>query len=462
MATSYLQDLKEVPIVVVSRRANTPVVIASLLRELAPEADMPTVLDLNSLPDARDYKGLVSTLTGSDVDDPKKAAAELAMAFVEDNLRLWIEAFDLFEVSSESETFFKALGKALKVLVQTDVISTPQLVVTGRTTPMKIWAELIRDNTAVVVNDSGVEVRYTAQMLYNQEGNRRTIVELRVLGGDYYSWVNGVPQNEYDGHQPKDFWLMLVLKGLVTRAEFFEVLWPNLPEKEQVNVFHVTKRKVAEVFDVKLPAKYDSGLYTVDGDKVVVFYDLGDFIDNYKAATEALLNGEDVDWNSIPNIPYSAIMPDMTLPWFTTQRDKYLGDIADVRREQAVQKYNQADSPTELLEAAVYLARAFNLNPVADEPVFKMLVETLLALSEYEMVLYAAANYVAIASFAIAYDIVDIVKSAFEKLVQEHSDNGNYQLVVETADKYNALGLDIPKAVANLIKSAQRQVRKQK
>lgn len=69
--------------------------------------------------------------------------------------------------------------------------------------------------------------------------------------------VDGVAVNNWDGVIPREVFFIFILFAAVfnpervgrglTRDEIFTHIWPGLSVKDATNVFHVTKRKIAEV-----------------------------------------------------------------------------------------------------------------------------------------------------------------------------------------------------------------------
>lgn len=75
----------------------------------------------------------------------------------------------------------------------------------------------------------------------------------------------------WDGRLPQALFHFLVDKYPVTRDEIFLAFWPELSVKEATNVFHVTKRKIAQAVGTEV-TRYASGFYWL-ADNLELFHD---------------------------------------------------------------------------------------------------------------------------------------------------------------------------------------------
>jgi two-component SAPR family response regulator len=69
---------------------------------------------------------------------------------------------------------------------------------------------------------------------------------------------------------------IFVDRGIVTRDEIFQSFWPELPEREATNIFHVTKRKVHALLGFNLMV-YQNGYYCI-APEIDLRYDVSLFL----------------------------------------------------------------------------------------------------------------------------------------------------------------------------------------
>ncbi len=88
--------------------------------------------------------------------------------------------------------------------------------------------------------------------------------------------VDGVEIGDWEGQLPRALFYFFVDRGIATRSEIFQSLWPDLPEREATNVFHVTKRKIHALLGFNLMV-YQDGYYRV-APEIDLRYDVSLFL----------------------------------------------------------------------------------------------------------------------------------------------------------------------------------------
>ncbi|MDZ4770778.1 MAG: BTAD domain-containing putative transcriptional regulator [Chloroflexota bacterium] len=105
--------------------------------------------------------------------------------------------------------------------------------------------------------------------------------------------IDGRVIEQWSGSLPRTLFFFLMDRGLMTRAEIFETFWPDMKIVDATNVFHVTKRKIAEVLKLKAGqsiTQFDSGYYHIAGE-LQVAYDVNQFTELYTRAQ--MMDGEE-------------------------------------------------------------------------------------------------------------------------------------------------------------------------
>jgi two-component SAPR family response regulator len=218
-----------------------------------------------------------------DTQDPallgKALAADLALLKL-DPITLYIDELDRIPMDDAFNTFIIALVKALPEKVQ--------VAFSSRLLMYQPWIDMVARGDAVVL---GTEYRRN-DVMFTIEANPRPQLEVYALGRGH-ALVNGQQITNWDGALPRNLFFYFIDHPLVTRDEIFKAFWPDLPIKEATNVFHVTKRKIAERISGKINdggnyelTQYNSGFY-IPSDKMVRHYDIEDFVDAVERAISA-------------------------------------------------------------------------------------------------------------------------------------------------------------------------------
>jgi len=100
------------------------------------------------------------------------------------------------------------------------------------------------------------------QMLLNYaQHSSSTVLEVRSFGKGQVI-LNGRHIENWDGVLPRLLFFYLADRGMATRSDIFNTFWPQLSGREATNVFHVTKRKINEIFGIDFTV-YWSGYYRI-------------------------------------------------------------------------------------------------------------------------------------------------------------------------------------------------------
>ncbi len=149
--------------------------------------------------------------------------------------------------------FQTALGRALP--------DGAHLLLLGRYYDRQRWQPMI---------DAGLAVRLEAPP------SNRSHQPREVYGFGSGRVINhGIPVTEWDGPLPRNLFFYFADHPMVTRHEVFQTFWPRMKLKDAINVFHVTKRKVAERVGLEF-ATYESGFYRTES-TFSIYYDVAQF-----------------------------------------------------------------------------------------------------------------------------------------------------------------------------------------
>jgi DNA-binding SARP family transcriptional activator len=166
-----------------------------------------------------------------------------------------------------------------------------QVAFNARSLTHQPWYDLVGHGEAVVM---GREQRQD-EGLFTLPTTRKPQLEVYALGRGYVL-VNGQLITNWDGALPRNLFYFFIDRTLVTRAEIFQIFWPQLPVKEATNVFHVTKRKISERISVRVNpqesfelTRYDSGFYK-PSDKLIRHYDVASF---QTTMEQAMMTGDE-------------------------------------------------------------------------------------------------------------------------------------------------------------------------
>ncbi len=124
------------------------------------------------------------------------------------------------------------------------------------------WQEWIARGDAGVL---GREWRTTTGM-FSIDEYKRPLLEVFTFG-EGRVLINGYEITQWDGVLPRNLFFYLIDRPLCTRDEIFKTFWSTLSVREATNVFHVTKRKIADrlsrepnIGNIEL-TQYRSGYY---------------------------------------------------------------------------------------------------------------------------------------------------------------------------------------------------------
>ncbi|MCS7072607.1 MAG: bacterial transcriptional activator domain-containing protein [Anaerolinea sp.] len=256
-------------------------------------------------------------------------SADLGQALAEDlneyskstgrSVILYIDELDRLPMARDFEAFANALVEELDRRVQ--------IAFNSRMLRQQPWYSLVRSGKAVVL---GAELRKD-DMFFTVEDEPKPQLEVYAFGRGH-ALVNGRPISSWDGALPRNLFFFFIDRPLVTRAEIFETFWPDLSIKEATNVFHVTKRKIAERISAQIDdgnnyelTQYLSGYY-LPSDKVIRHYDVADFVDSISRAQasensheQAILYMRAIDLYRAP------FLQTIDMPWIQERREALRG-----------------------------------------------------------------------------------------------------------------------------------------
>src|SRR5258708_4078181 len=185
-------------------------------------------------------------LSGSGKRRPDLATAlaqDLAQAGVD---CLVLDQVDYLTADEATRDFVEQLAQKL---------SGQRVICLGRWLDHRLWLPLVQQGQAVVLGDAG----FAAGSL-----DKPHLDIYALSGGEVL--LNGLPIREWGGPLAHHLFLYLLSHPLVTRDEIFQTFWPRLSTKEATNVYHVTKRKIAELIGGELTTN-KGGLYRLSANR---------------------------------------------------------------------------------------------------------------------------------------------------------------------------------------------------
>jgi DNA-binding SARP family transcriptional activator len=195
---------------------------------------------------------------------------------------------------------------------------------------------------------------------YPRRDRSRRLVEVYAYGGGRVV-VDGVDITGWRGSLPWRLFFYFIDRGLLTRSQIFDTIWPGLPVKEATNVFHVTKRKINEILGLDLTT-YWGGYYRLS-QEIDLVYDVSIFIEQLQASAVAQ------DEDSLAHLEnclaaYRAdFLAGTALDWVEQRREE-LRLMQSESLAAAARLQDQRQNP----ELAIgRYARAYGLNPARSE-----------------------------------------------------------------------------------------------
>ncbi len=200
------------------------------------------------------------------------------------------------------------------------------------------------------------------QMDYVRDENKQVLVEVSSLGQGAVT-INGQPVVDWGGDLPRALFFYLIDRGIVTRGDIFSAFWPGLSLREATNVFHVTKRKIADKIGIDLTT-YWSGFYRISP-KIELVYDVALFVEAVQdSAVAASDDAQRLLFKAIQHYrgDYLVSMNE-NIPW------------VQKRRAELKQNYGEAlfalgkivDQKGDPQRALGYYTRAFATNPQRED-----------------------------------------------------------------------------------------------
>lgn len=345
-----------------------------------------TTLELFLAGMVREFRAVVSDQFGRNLGTALERAtssADLGVALAEDlnahaaangrSVILYIDELDRLPLARDFEAFATSLVDELGRRVQ--------VAFNSRMLRQQPWLELVRAGKAVVL---GAEQRKEGIEFVVEEAIKPQ-VEIYGFGRGHVV-VNGRPISNWDGALPRNLFFFFVDRPLVTRSEIFDTFWGDLNVKEATNVFHVTKRKIAERISSQIEdgknyelTQYMSGYY-LPSDKIIRHYDVAEFVDAVTQAEatdnpheKAILYGRAIDLYRAP------FLQTLEMEWIQERR----AALKDMFARSLIEMGRISETGEQWERAIGYYARALREVPERDD-VHIALVEIYLRLGMNE------------------------------------------------------------------------------
>jgi DNA-binding SARP family transcriptional activator len=199
--------------------------------------------------------------------DAAALGAQLAAALKTASVLIFCDNFDQVAWTRDAVAFFDAFLASAQ--------GASRLIVCGRVLIMAYWKRHIASGAAALVSANHADSPALATP---------DQVTLEVYGfGRGRVVVNGADVTAWDGVLPRYLFHFFVDRVMVRRDAIFQEFWPGLKPRDATNVFHVTKRKIAECLsvrelgvEVREFTRYESGFY-MPAESISLVYDVARF-----------------------------------------------------------------------------------------------------------------------------------------------------------------------------------------
>ena len=292
-------------------------------------------------------------------NDPTKLASALAqdLSSFHDEAILYLDELDRLDLSDEYRSFFTTLLENLN--------QKNKLIINSRELTTEPWQKAIIDDIAITL---GTERRQSNLMFSIEDADKP---QLEIYGfGRGRAIINGLEVESWDGALPRQLFFYFIDKDLITRNEIFELFWSSLNVKEATNVFHVTKRKIAERLSMNVLdadnyelTNYLEGFYR-PADKIVRHYDVAEF---EEAVDEASMTFDDEEqaklYRHALNLYQAPFLTSIDMPWVDERREKLQRQLIEALIGLA--RYHKSANHNE--EALGYFMRTIHENPLRED-----------------------------------------------------------------------------------------------
>ncbi|MCU0513430.1 MAG: bacterial transcriptional activator domain-containing protein [Anaerolineae bacterium] len=249
--------------------------------------------------------------------------AEIALALAADlagvaapRVLLYLDELDRVPQDGHWRTFLEALVAALPAPVQ--------LAVNARRLVHEPWADLLNAGVVAVLGTA----HRRSSLIFTPVAPPMPRLEVYAFGRGHVL-MNGRTVQYWDGALPRNLFFFFIDHERVTRDEIFAVFWPTLRIKEATNVFHVTKRKIAERLEEQMEMAgtcdltiYSGGFYR-PGNGMIRYYDVEDFTVALQQAAHAVNDAEQERLYRHAIAIYRApFLHTLDMPWVVERRDK--------------------------------------------------------------------------------------------------------------------------------------------
>lgn len=198
---------------------------------------------------------------------PAALATGLADVLNASDVFVYCDDFDQVKWSEDAVQFFDALLARME--------GPSRLILNGRVLIMAYWKRQIASGNVAVLSESDKGAVTAA-------GTDRVHVDVYAFGRGRVL-VNGAEVTSWDGMLPRYLFHFFVDRVMVRRDAIFHEFWPDLLPREATNVFHVTKRKIADCLsvrdlgiEVREFTRYESGFY-MPAESIDLSYDVARF-----------------------------------------------------------------------------------------------------------------------------------------------------------------------------------------
>jgi len=188
-------------------------------------------------------------------DDPVKAARQIGRALTKSTAPLLI-VDELDRIEDEAD----AVAAMLRALAE-GLPPAMRLLISARSLDIRPWQSSIQEGRALIIGETDSVMPAALQVFGFGAG--------RVFS-------DGRAMNIWDGPLPRSLFFFMIDHPILTRQAIFETFWEEMNQRDATNVFHVTKRKVAERVGYEALI-YSGGVYQRAQD-LELYYDVEDFL----------------------------------------------------------------------------------------------------------------------------------------------------------------------------------------
>jgi DNA-binding SARP family transcriptional activator len=144
---------------------------------------------------------------------------------------------------------------------------------------------------------------------------------VQALGSDAVFKPDGSLVTRWEGHLPRLLLIFVLENPSVPRQKLWHALWPDLEERNAMNVFHVTKRRLHKALGSNILVHHE-GCYQVDPSYALI-YDVFEFVEALVRGRTSRGSEAETAWQAALEAYRGPYLQGYNLPWLLPYRQAY-------------------------------------------------------------------------------------------------------------------------------------------